>query len=558
MKAIRLWGVIAFFVLGIILTLSWYLVAPMMIAKGIESFGSEALGAKVEVEEVDLALFPLRIEINNLQAADPDQPMVNLFEANKINFAVDSEALLWKKVLIDELIIEGVQLATPRTSSGALEGGRESEKLASEISTVDIPEMTKEGVLEMVDKADLITAKRIEKLNDTQQEMNQFWKTALDEAASKERMAVLEKEFSRLSKRAKSNQMNLITDRKAWKKLKKNIDTERKQISDLNRKLKLDRKEIQKQIADVRKGPKDDLDAIMGSMGLNNGVAGLSDKFLGPQFTPWIEKFIAMTDGMNASTSSTDETTVYETSKGYMVQFKDEQIFPDLLIKKLSLSGRDTDWAMSGLGTDIAYFPWLTGQPANLDLDFKGDGKAKLLLNSNWSSADEMLTKIDSTISNWQINNMKLMETEQGGWMINSGKLDSSLVGSLTLQKVDIKLSIKLNSPNISSPENLSGWQKTLAKSLNKQKQLTIDVTAKGSLQEPDLKVKSNIEKLFAEAIGEKLKQQAEKLTGDFSSAISEKVGDLSFLDSFGGDFDKWTEQLQGNDDLLKKLKFGI
>lgn len=558
MKAIRLWGVIAFFVLGIILTLSWYLVAPMMIAKGIESFGSEALGAKVEVEEVDLALFPLRIEINNLQAADPDQPMVNLFEANKINFAVDSEALLWKKVLIDELIIEGVQLATPRTSSGALEGGRESEKLASEISTVDIPEMTKEGVLEMVDKADLITAKRIEKLNDTQQEMNQFWKTALDEAASKERMAVLEKEFSRLSKRAKSNQMNLITDRKAWKKLKKNIDTERKQISDLNRKLKLDRKEIQKQIADVRKGPKDDLDAIMGSMGLNNGVAGLSDKFLGPQFTPWIEKFIAMTDGMNASTSSTDETTVYETSKGYMVQFKDEQIFPDLLIKKLSLSGRDTDWAMSGLGTDIAYFPWLTGQPANLDLDFKGDGKAKLLLNSNWSSADEMLTKIDSTISNWQINNMKLMETEQGGWMINSGKLDSSLVGSLTLQKVDIKLSIKLNSPNISSPENLSGWQKTLAKSLNKQKQLTIDVTAKGSLQEPDLKVKSNIEKLFAEAIGEKLKQQAEKLTGDFSSAISEKVGDLSFLDSFGGDFDKWTEQLQGNDDLLKKLKSGI
>jgi len=560
MKIFRLWGIVAFFILGVILALSWYFVAPFIIANGIEEVGSEALGAKVSVDKVDVALFPLRIKINRLQATDPDQPMTNLFEAEQINFAVDSKALLWKKVLIDELTISGIQMGTKRASSGELAGGRRTAALAKDIASVELPELTEENIKEMVSKADLITIKRLKALDQTQKDMHDYWKTALDENSTQERLLLLQEEFNRLSKRAKENKLNLLTDGKKWKKLKKNIDLERKNISELKDKIKTDKKVLQQQISSVRQGPKDDLAAIMNQTGLGSGIGGLSDKFLGPQFTPWIEKAVAMTSEMSqgSESGSENDAPVYSTSKGKFVQFKDKQIFPDLLINKVNLSGKDTDWELSGLGSNIGYFPWLVGKPANLNIDLTGDGNASLALNSNWANANEMHTKINTVVSDWQINHMKLMQTDQGSWVVNSGKFDSTLKGHLTLEKVDLKLSLTLSKPSITAPENLTGWQKTLASSLNQQQQLTLEVIATGSIDNPKINVKSSLEKLFSAAIGEKVKQQAEKLKGKFTTAISEKVGDLSSLDGITGGFDQWSEQLKGNDELLNNLKKGI
>lgn len=558
MKIIRLWGVITFFVLGVLLALGWYLVAPMIIERGIESAGSEALGAKVEVGQIDLTLFPLGVEIDGLQVADPDQPMSNLFEVNKINFAVESSQLLWKKISIDELTIDGIQINTPRTSSGALQGGRATQKLSQEIASIDLPQMTDDDIKQLVDNADLITVKRLEKLKQTQAQMQTYWKSALDKEALEERSKALQSEFNRLKKRAKENKMNLLTDRKAWKKLKKNIDKEQKSLANLNKKLKADKKDLQQQIADVRQGPKDDLNAIMSNMGLGNGVSGLSDKFLGPQFTPWIEKVLSMTQGMTASENSTDNAPVYTTTRGHLVKFKDEQVFPDLLVKKISLNGKDTNWQLSGVGSDIGYFPWLVGKPAKLNLDIAGDGRANIAIVSNWSTAEKMLTQIDSSLADWKVSNMKLMQTDQGNWLVKSGQLNSTLKGEFSLEKVDLKLAVKLTNPNISEPEGLSGWQKTLANSLNQQKQISINVIATGSLKKPEIQIKSSIEKLFSQAIGAKVKEQAEKLKGKFSSKISERIGDLSSLDKLSGDFSQWTEQLKGNDEILDKLKAGI
>lgn len=558
MKIIRLWGVITFFILAAVFVSGWYFIAPSIIAGGIESAGSEALGAKVEVEQVDLALFPLRVEINGLQAADPDQPMKNIFETEKISFALDSGALLWKKILVEELTIDGIQINTPRTSSGALSGGRTTEKLANKITSVELPEMTEEDITKMVTEADLITVERLNKLNKTQANMKAYWQSALDKPAYEKQMKVLQSEFDRLKKRAKENKMNLLADRKDWKKLKKDIDKERKSLSDLNKKLKSDQKELQEQIASVRRGPKDDLNAVMGNMGLGNGIAGLSDKFIGPEFTPWIEKALSMTQGMTAGENSNEQTPVYSTNRGQRVEFKDEQIFPDLLVKKINLSGKDNNWQLSGVGSNIGYFPWLVGKPAKLDIDIAGAGRANLDITSNWSTAEKMLTQVDSSLADWEVSNMKLMQTDQGNWLVNSGQLNSTLKGEFSLKKVDLKLAVKLSNPNITAPENLSGWQKTLANNLNQQKQITVNVTATGSLKDPKIQVKSSIEKLFSQAIGAKVKQQAEKLKSKFSSAISDQVGDLSSLDNITGDFDQWAEQLKGNDELLEKLKAGI
>lgn len=555
MKVIRLWGVIAFFVLVLLVVAAWYLLAPSLIKSGIEATGTEVVGAKVEIDEVNLSLFPLGVEIKQLQATDPDSPMSNLVEIGLIKFAIDSDALMWKKIQIDELNLTDIELGTSRDSSGALSEGRATEQFSEEIGAIELPELSQQDIKTMVDEADLLTVKRLNTLDSTQKRLNQEWKTALDSDANKARAQALEDEFNRLTERAKENKLNLIADRKDWKKLNKAIDKEQDNIKVLNNKFKQDKALLSSQVKAVRDGPEDDLNAIMNNMGLGNGIDGLSDKFLGPEFTPWLRKAIDMMSGLQAEPSSSEEAMVYSTDKGLRVQFKDEQLFPDVLIKKVNLSGKDQNWSLSGDGSNLGYFPWLVGQPAKLDLAMSGQGNADLSVLSEWKNAETMNTKINSKVAQWPLKDFQLMETSDGSWMINSGKLDSYLKGQLTFESIDIALSLKLNQPNIKSPENLSGWQKTLAESLNQQSQLSIDVAVTGSLQEPQFKIRSSIENLFKDAIGKKLKQQAEKLKGKFSKEISKKVGDLGDIDQYTKNFDQWKEQLKLNDKLLEKLK---
>jgi len=123
--------------------------------------GSEALGAKVDISSVELSLFPVSVAINKLKATDPDQPMQNIFESEQIKFSVDAESLLWKKIVIDELVLSGVKTATKRESSGALAGGRKSTQAVENVVDAVLPDMNSIDVNQLVAKADLVTVKRI-------------------------------------------------------------------------------------------------------------------------------------------------------------------------------------------------------------------------------------------------------------------------------------------------------------------------------------------------------------------------------------------------------------
>ncbi len=555
MKIIRWWGLAAFIILGVLLVLIWYLLAPKLIANAIEDIGSEAVGAKVEVRDVELNLFPLSVALNHLTAADPDEPMQNLFESQKIKFSIDSETLLWKKVVIDELAVTGVKTGTPRTSSGALPGGRKTTQMVQEVTDFNVPEVTQEDIQAMVEKADLITLKRVKKLDETQSNIKQEWDTALDKDAFQARVNKLQSEYERLAKRLEENKLNLIKDRNDWKQLKKDVDAERKSISALSDKLKQDKQLISEQIKSVKEGPKDDLNAVMSRFGLGNGVEGLVDKYIGPQYTPWILRALDLVKSFKKS-SDVEKTEEEKAAVqvGDKVYFKDEKIFPQLLVKKINIQGENQGISLSGQGFNLGYLPWLIGQPSQLKLDFNGKGSAKVNLKSDWQSANSMQTQLTSNINNWSLESMQFMQTKEGSWLLNSGTLNAQLNGNITLKEIDFSATFEIASPKLDVPQNISDWQQTLANSINNEKSIKLVLTATGALESPKIRVSSGIENLFKQAIGEKVKQKAEKLKGKVKDKIAEKVGDLGDLDKLSGDFSKWQEQISNKDDVLKNI----
>ena len=571
MKIIRWWGVITFLVIAVILILAWYFIAPMIIKSSIETTGSKMMSAKVDINQVDLHLFPLGITINNIEVTDKDQPMVNLVEIETVKFALDSSKLLWKKISIDELKINGFKLNTKRTSSGAIEINQKHDKVEEDGEHGQVinksSELTKDEVKKIVANADLVTLKNLEKLKTKQEAMKMFWEKEIESTEHEKKLKAIEVEFGRLSKRAKNNSLNLIKDRKAWKKLKKNISKERNAISDLNKKLKTDKKDLVRQIKIVKNSPQIDLDNIMSKTGLSGGLTGmtskLSDQFIGPQFTPWLEKIITFVkqNKVTSQEQSDADSVIYDTDKGAMVQFKDEHGFPKLLIKKVSLSGKDAQWSSDGTGHNLGYYPWTIHAPADFTININGlkdKSNANITITSEWKSSKKMNTKIHSKVKNWTINNVKFLQSDQGSWMIDSGVLNASIIGNLTLDRVDLKLDLSIFNPNIIPPENLSGWQSSLAKGLSKTKRIKITVLANGDLSSPKISLNSNLERVFSSAFGDSLKQKASNYKKEFSQQISKRVGGLSGLDALNGNFDKWRKKLQINDSLLKNLKVDL
>ena len=555
MKIIRWWGVVAFVVLLVLSLLSWYLLAPIVIASSIEELGSESLGAKVEVKQVELSLFPVAVNISALQAADPEQPMKNIFESESIKFSLDVGALLWKKIIIEELTISGVKSGTARTTSGALPGGRKSGQLIEKVMALEIPDVNDIDVDKLVEEADLVTPKRIETLTKTQQRLRSEWQQALNKEDFDKRIEEIKLEYERLSQRARDNKLNLLKDRKKWKKLKKLIDAERQQIAQLSTKVKQDKALLKNEIEAVKRGPKDDLQRVMQRFGLGNGIAGLVDQYLGPQYTPWITRALTLINSVNVNSGDTESDGAESVLQvGQRVYFDDHQVFPEVLIKKLILAGSDDDWRLDGKGIDLGYLPWLTGNPARLNIQLEGAKQASLKVHSDWPSDKQMKTSIDTSIERWPVSAMPLMETQEGAWILDSGVLSASISGEITMQAIDLRATFSVSKPQVNIPENIADWQKSLANSISVESKIDFEMVATGPIEQPKISLTSNIEKLFQQAIGEKVKQKASQMTGKIQQSIDQQIGDITNLDNLSGDFQQWQSQLGGNDQLLKDL----
>jgi uncharacterized protein (TIGR03545 family) len=91
------------------------------IIKGIvEDRASLAVGAKVEIGDLRFKIFGLSVDIQNLQVANPEEPMRNSVEIGSLAFDLGAAPLLKKKIVIERMKVLNLAWNTPRKTSGAL------------------------------------------------------------------------------------------------------------------------------------------------------------------------------------------------------------------------------------------------------------------------------------------------------------------------------------------------------------------------------------------------------------------------------------------------------
>lgn len=108
--------IILIVVLGVVVTLF----KNIVLEKAITSSMQKIFNAKTEIGLVDLQIFDASLEIKDLQQANKDSPMKNLFQIDNIKMNFNLTELLRGKFYAEEMVVSGVALDTERKTSGEL------------------------------------------------------------------------------------------------------------------------------------------------------------------------------------------------------------------------------------------------------------------------------------------------------------------------------------------------------------------------------------------------------------------------------------------------------
>ncbi|MCZ6917897.1 MAG: TIGR03545 family protein [Gemmatimonadetes bacterium] len=134
-----------------LVAVSWYFFLDATVRRSIEAIGTELVGAKVDLAEVEVRLREGSVTLRGLQVTNPDAPMTNLFEVDEIVADVRLAPLLKKKIYIDTVAVRGLRFGTDRARSGALEdddntGGLVRRRVRAWADSVPIPGFSLEGL----------------------------------------------------------------------------------------------------------------------------------------------------------------------------------------------------------------------------------------------------------------------------------------------------------------------------------------------------------------------------------------------------------------------------
>ena len=117
---IRHQGIVVFLVLVALIAFLAFILSGTIVERGVEKAGTFVVGARVDLGSASLSFSPLGLTMTDLQITNPRRPMENTVRVDRIAFNMDPGAIVQRKLLVEEMAVEGVAFNTPRQTSGAV------------------------------------------------------------------------------------------------------------------------------------------------------------------------------------------------------------------------------------------------------------------------------------------------------------------------------------------------------------------------------------------------------------------------------------------------------
>lgn len=528
MNWIRSWGIALFAVL----TLIWVLSIDWLLKSAIIAYGTELNGAQVELESAELSLWPAGLELINLQVTDAYNPMFNRFEAGSISATLDSALLLRRQVIVEQLDIIGVRMNSPRIRSGATKDTpivtNTQFDFGGLIPDVSLPDMS----LLLADAQQQVNAE-IAGIEQEIVDIEQRWRNNIEQLPSKDKLAEYRARWDKLSNASFMEKML------GAKKLKNDVSGDLKLIESFNQQLKDDRRLISGQIDRAKGLPRAQADRTMQSVGLSNENVAFVRAITGDQIDQWVTRAKTFSESLSSNTVEQAPSR----GTGRWVTFAEDDPLPQVLIRRGQFNGvlqlAASNMRVDGKLSDIAYPLEGYSQPAALVITARDDENASLLFEVTIDHRQaDFSDDFNLEVMNLPISELVLSSGAERTLLLEAGNLNFIASGRASPDTVLANVVAKLSDPRLTTDADLATKsEQFLAETLNTLDSVDLQVNVSGALQNPDVNIASNLDKILAAGLKSQISAQTTKFKRQFTDQLGEQTsGQLGAL-SAKGDF---------------------
>lgn len=530
---IRKSGWLVFLVLLAVLLALVYLFAGFAIRLGMVYTLEKAAGAEVNISRVSLSLTPLALSIHDLQITDKDKPTHNTLSFAKAQAALEVWPALLGYYVVNDLSIDGLAYGAERRSPGKVYRGELATDPKEPINIAEVLNVDLPDAKELMARVNLQSQEKgrvLQELLPNQQQQLQDLKAKLP---SREKLEEIQAQIKALTDSKIADAADLAKKTQELKQLQEQLKNERDSLKQIQQQLTQMRDQLQQAAKDVRDAGAADWQKLQELANIRDGgLAPLSQILLGDY---WGEK-IGQLEGFYRLVKpcipeSADKDAAADAAQEPVLPNRilplPRQPYPDFWVKNARVN-----WLIGG-GEATVSLQDITAQHAiiNSTTRFSLDVQnlpqlAAFNLKGDFAILQEMITN-----ASWQMEGFKLDDLALGSGdnMLNiaAGILASS--GSLKLvdNQVTQQAQVLLQQADITALGNQ--YLQQLAELLDKQDKIPLNLSASGLLSDPEVSVRSSLDKIIGDALLGEAKQKLaaleQQLRGQLDAELQKYLG---------------------------------
>ncbi|MCD6569382.1 MAG: TIGR03545 family protein [Deltaproteobacteria bacterium] len=541
MKWIRWRGIVAFIGVLIILSGFWFFFIDGFIGRMIEKTGTRIIGARVDLDHADFSIFPAGLILTRLQVTDPDEPMKNAFEVARAAFSIDTVNLFRRKVIIDEMTLDGLEFDTPRKTSGALPSKVAVAPSVSKkvpIKEFKLPLFEVPDVQEILKREELQSLKLVESLRADIKKEKDNWQTRLQDLPDKKKVDKYKSRIDKVKSARKGDIEDILGALGEVKTIKKDLERDIRHIKGVQKEFEVSFTLLEKRLDQAVQAPKEDAYLLKEKYSLSpQGLGNISQIFFGPKVGQWVERTLVWYKRLKpvlerAKERKKDSEVVKPIrARGVDVRFKEHEPMPDFLIRQAKTSLQLSSGNLSGKIKNITPDQDVLGAP--LSFAFSGDSLKGVQSVKISGTLDHVVpSSSKDTISlyakGYQINDAVLSDSDKLPITLKKGllNLDALIVISGEGFRAKGKARLKSAQLLVEVQDEANLLAASMRSALSEISGFTLHINVHGRPDKYDIHLTSDLDDVLKGAVSRLVQDQALQLERELNSAILEKVGE--------------------------------
>jgi uncharacterized protein (TIGR03545 family) len=581
-------------IIGILILIPILVVAGVFIFRNsiatsfIEKSGSTIVGAKVEVDGVNIIPTSLNIMWERLQVTDKNSTMTNLFETGSCVFKLEFKPLLAGKFIVETMQIDNLLFETKREIDGKLPPKkiREKSELQKDIEaklmdTVQknllqekekIPVFNPSFLTKKANVDSIITILNFQtpaKADSLQKLLNErygYWEDRLDKNNYQKDLTAIKKDSKKINIEKLDKVDELV---KALPIAKSIYDRSNKLYKDV----KQDKKNLNKDLKTLKKLKKDVPRWIQADYENALALAELPDvqvnkvalMLFGDKISGGLMQVLEQMKTVREVSGS--KTEIQKSRKNKMPHL------PKLWIKKILLTATTKDGSvLSGLVQNVTDDQAKTQQPMTIELSGEQDkfGKIDLTANFDYRNEDTLENvRLDLTgmpITKLNFTNFELLPTElkRGEGELNSeiNVINGIVSADIYFEIADVEFNY-VSQPKMDA--RLVRISRSIAEAIDK---ITFDANVDQTKDGFEFKVDSNLDNLIAKQMRQILSQEFDRAKRELRKKVDKELDkymdqvnkliaqkEKELLGEYSGLLSDVTSEKNSNDKLVDKIE---